>query len=109
MKRHNIDRFSKDDIFGGRLIAPMKQWLQSHNIETKNYDYNTDMGIITHYLQNKDYPEGQLYREEAFPLMEKYYRASHTDLNDDDIVDPNLAEGLFAVLMFLFIFAIRFI
>ena len=96
MKQHNIDRFSKDDIFGGRLIAPMKQWLQSHNIETKNYDYNTDMAIITHYLQNKDYPESQLYSEEAFPLMEKYYRASHTDLNDDDIIDPNMVEGLFA-------------
>lgn len=98
MKRYNIDRFSKNDIFDGRLIAPMRQWLQSHNIETKNYDYNTDMAIITHYLQNKDYPESQLYCEEAFPLMERYYRACHTDLNDDDIIDSNLSEGLFATI-----------
>lgn len=96
MKRYNIDRLSKEDIFGGRLIAPMRQWLQLHGIDTKKYDYNADMAIITHYLQNKDFPEGQLYRDEAHSLMERYYRACHTELKDDDIVDPNLAEGLFA-------------
>ena len=77
MNQYNIDKFSKEDIFSGRLITPMRQWLHSHNIETKNYDYYADMAIVTHYLQNKDYPEGQLYREEAIPLIERYYRASH--------------------------------
>ena len=96
MKQYNIDRLSKEDIFGGRLIAPMRQWLQLYGIDTKKYDYNADMAIITHYLQNKDFPEGQLYREEAYPLMERYYRSCHTGLKDVDIVDPNFAEGLFA-------------
>lgn len=96
MKRYNIDRLSKEDIFGGRLIAPMRQWLQLHGIDAKKYDYNADMAIITHYLQNKDYPEGQLYREKALHLMEKYYKASHTELRDDDIVDFNRVEELFA-------------
>lgn len=94
MKRYNIDRLSKEDIFGGRLIAPMRQWLQLHGIDAKKYDYNADMAIITHYLQNKDYPEGQLYREKALHLMERYCRASHNDLNDD-IVNLNWAEGVF--------------
>lgn len=96
MKTYSIDRLTREDIFFGKLIAPMKQWLKSHEIETKNYDYNADMAIITHYLQNKDYPEGQLYREEALPLMEEYYRANHTDLRDNDIVDLNQAEELFS-------------
>ena len=96
MNRYKIDRLSKDDIFGGRLLVPMRQWLQLHEIDTKKYDYNTDIAVITHYLQNKDFPEGWLYREEALPLMEKYYRACHTELKDDDIIDHNLAEGLFA-------------
>ena len=73
MKRHNIDRLSKEEIFGGKIIAPYRQWLKSQDIETKGYDYCRDMAIITHYLQNKDYPEGALYREEALPLMENYY------------------------------------
>lgn len=96
MKQYNIDKLSKDEIFSGRLIAPMRQWLKLHRIETKMYDYNADMAIITHYLQNKNYPEGNLYREEAFPLMERYYRSTHTDLNDDDAVDQDQTETLFA-------------
>ena len=95
MKQYNIDRLSKEDIFGGRLIASIRQWLKLYGIDTKKYDYNADIAVITHYLQNKNYPEGHLYREEALPLIERYYRANHTDLNNDDIVDPNLAEGLF--------------
>ena len=96
MKQYNIDRLSKEELFGGRLIAPMRQWLKNHNIETKRYDYNADMAIITHYLQNKNYPEGNLYREEAMPLMERYCKASHTELGDDDVVERHLIEGLFA-------------
>lgn len=96
MKHYYIDRLSKEDIFNGRLIAPMKQWLKLHNIETKKYDYNAEMAIITHYLQNKDYLEGDLYREEAIPLLERYYRATHTELGEDDVVEQNQAEELFA-------------
>ena len=96
MKQYNIDRLSKEELFGGRLIAPMRQWLKNHNIETKRYDYNADMAIITHYLQNRNYPEGNIYREEAMPLMERYYKASHTELGDDDVVERHLIEGLFA-------------
>ena len=96
MKYYNIDRLSKEEIFGGRLIAPMRQWFKLHGIDVKKYDYNADMAIITHFLQNKDYPECRLYREDAISLMERCYRATHTDLDDDDNVDPDLAEGLFA-------------
>lgn len=95
MKQYNIERLSKEELFGGRLIAPMRQWLKSHDIETKRYDYNADMAIITHYLQNSNYPEGNIYRDEAIPLMEKYYKATHTELGDDDVVERHLIEGLF--------------
>ena len=54
------------------------------------------MAIITHYLQNRNYPEGNIYREEALPLMERYYKATHTKLGDDDVVERHLIEGLFA-------------
>lgn len=96
MKQYNIDRLSKEELFGGRLLAPMRQWLKNHDIETKRYDYNADMAIITHYLQNRNYPEGNLYREEAVPLMERYYKATHTELEDDDIIEQHLIEDLFA-------------
>lgn len=96
MKQYHIDRLCKEDIFSGRLIAPMRQWLKSHGIETKEYDYNADMAIVTHYLQNKDYPEGKLYGEGALPLMEKYFRATHTDLADEDEVTLQQMEELFA-------------
>ena len=96
MKRYSIDRLSKEDILGGRLIAPMKQWLKIHNYKTKEYDYNADMAIITHYLQNKNYPEGNHYRDEALPLMERYYRATHTELREEDVVEQNQIESLFA-------------
>lgn len=96
MKQYNIDKLSKEDVFGGRLITPMRQWLKMHNIETKKYDYNADIATITHYLQNKDFPEGDLYREEALILLEKYYRATHTGLNDNDAVDQEQQENLFA-------------
>ena len=96
MKQYKIDRLSKEELFGGRLIAPMRQWLKSHDIGTKRYDYNADMAIITHYLQNRNYPEGNIYREEAMPLMERYYKATHTELGDDDVVEQHLIEDLFA-------------
>lgn len=96
MKPYNKERLSKDELFGGRLIAPMRQWLKNHDIETKRYDYNADMAIITHYLQNRNYPEGNIYREEAMPLMERYYKATHTELGDDDVVELHLIEDLFA-------------
>lgn len=96
MKQYNIDKLLKEDIFSGRLIAPMKQWLKLHDIETRKYDYNADIAIITHYLQNKDYPEGDNYREEAILLMEKYYRATHTGLENLDSINQNQIEDLFA-------------
>lgn len=95
MKQYNIDRLSKEELFGGRLIAPVRQWLKNHKIETKRYDYNADMAIITHYLQNRNFPEGNIYQEEAIPLMERYYKATHTELGDDDVVERHLIEGLF--------------
>lgn len=96
MKQYNIDRLSKEELFGGRLIAPVKQWLKYHDIETKKYDYNADMAIITHYLQNRNYPEGNIYRGEAMSLMGMYYKATHTELKDDDVVEQHLIEDLFA-------------
>lgn len=95
MKQYNIDRLPKEELFGGRLIAPVRQWLKNHKIETKRYDYNADMAIITHYLQNRNFPEGNIYQEEAIPLMERYYKATHTELGDDDVVERHLIEGLF--------------
>ena len=98
MKRYSIDRLSKEDIFSGRLIAPMRQWLKTHDSDTKEYDYNADMAIITHYLQNKSYPEGNHYRDEALPLMERYYRTTHTELREEDVVEQNQIESLFAAI-----------
>ena len=93
---YNIDRLSKEEIFGGRLIVPMRQWLQLHGINTKKYDYNADIAVITHYLQNKEYPEGNLYQEEALPIMEKYFRATHTEFGEETIVEQTQIENLFA-------------
>lgn len=96
MIHYNIDKLSKEELFNGQLIQPMRQWLKNHDIETKGYDYNADMAIITHYLQNKDYPEGGLYRHEAMPLMDRYYKATHTALEDDEIVEQDIIEDLFS-------------
>ena len=96
MKHYNIDRLTKDEIFGGRLIAPMRQWLKSHGVETRGYNYNADMAIITHYLQNQDYPEGELYRDEALPILEKYYRSTHTNLGDESLIEQNKIVELFS-------------
>ena len=95
-KHYNIDRLTREEIFGGRLIAPMRQWLKSHGVaETRHYNYNADMAIITHYLQNRFMPEEALYAADALPLMETYYRATHTDLPDDAEVNMQDAEALF--------------
>lgn len=96
MKQHTIDRLSKEEIFGGKVIAPYRKWLKSHDQETKGHDYRADMAIITHYLQNKDYPEGMLYRDEALPLMEKYYRATHPYLDEHEEPSLEQMEELFA-------------
>lgn len=96
MKRHNIDRLSKEEIFGGKVIASYRQWLKSHDQETKGYDYRADMAIITHYLQNIDYPEGDMYRDEALPLIENYYRATHTDIDENDVPSLEVMKNLFA-------------
>ena len=94
-KSYNIDRLTREDIFGGRLIAPMRQRLKKQGVDTKHYDYNADMAIITHYLQNQGLPEAEMYID-ALPLMEQYYRATHTDLLEDAPVDQNAVLDLFA-------------
>ncbi len=96
MKQHTVDKLSKDEIFGGKVIASYRQWLKKHHQETKGYDYGADMAIITHYLQNIDYPEGDLYRDEALPLIRNYYRATHSYLDENE--DPSLEQmkSLFA-------------
>lgn len=96
MKLYNIDRLSKEEIFGGKVIVSYRQWLKSHDKETKGYDYRADMAIITHYLQNIDYPEGDLYRDEALPLIENYYRATHTDIDENDVPSLEEMNNLFA-------------
>ena len=98
MNQYNIDKLSKEEIFGGKIIAPMRQWLVLHNEVARNYNYRADMAIITHYLQNKSYPEGLQYKNEALPLMEKYYRATHTEIKDDEPFDSQKAEDLFSVI-----------
>lgn len=98
MKKYTIDRLSKEEIFGGKVIAPYRQWLKSQNIEVKGYNYRADMAIITHYLQNKDYLEGDLYRDEAIPLMEKYYQATHPDLDENEVPNLEQMERLFEII-----------
>lgn len=98
MIKFNINRLSREEIFGGRLIAPMRQFLKVHGIDTKDYNYNDDIALITHYLQNKDMPEEAYFAEKAIPLLERYYRATHTDLNLDTPVDIDMAEALFAAM-----------
>ncbi len=90
MKQHTVDRLSKEEIFSGKIIGSYRQWLKSHNQETKGYDYRADMAVITHYLQNIDYPEGDLYRDEALPLMKKYYCATHPAFDEND--EPSLEQ-----------------
>lgn len=95
-KSYNIDKLTREDIFGGRVIAPMRQWLKEHGAaDTRKYDYNADMAIITHYLQNRFQPEADLYAADARPVIERYYRATHTDLPEDAEVDMAAAEALF--------------
>ena len=96
MKQYTVDRLTKEEIFGGKIIVPYREWLKSHKQETKGHNYRADMAIITHYLQNKNYPEGELYHNEALPLMEHYYRAVHPDLDEDEEVALEQIEKLFA-------------
>ena len=98
MPTYNIERLTRGEIFGGRLIAPMRQWLKRQRQETKGYNQNADMAIITHYLQNKDIPAGQQLEAEALRLMTEYYRATHTELAPDAPVDQEAAENLFAAI-----------
>jgi len=53
MRPYIIDKLTKEEIFGGRTIGPLRQWLKSQEIELKNYDYNAEMAVITHYLMNR--------------------------------------------------------
>lgn len=96
MKRNTVDRLSKEEIFGGKVIVPYRQWLKSRHQETRGYNYRADMAIITHYLQNKDFLEGMLYRDEALPLIKRYYCATHPYLSENEEVTPEQMEGLFA-------------
>jgi len=96
MKKYNIDKLTREEIFGGRLIAPMRQWLKKTGEFKKGYCFNDDIAIITHYLQNKGFAEERLYLEKARPLLEKYYRATHTDLDIRDQIDLDMAEALFS-------------
>ena len=96
MKDYNIDKLSREEIFSGRLIPAMRQFLSVQGVESRKYNYNDDIAIITHYLQNKGFPEEKQYSEKAIPLLESYYRATHTQLEADAPVDIAAAESLFS-------------
>lgn len=98
MPIYNIDRLTREEIFGGRLITPMRQFLKRQGRETKGYNQNADMAIITHYLQNKDILAGQQLEAEAIRLMTEYYRATHTELASNVMIDQEAAENLFAAI-----------
>lgn len=95
MKKYNIDKLTREEIFGGKLIVPMRQWLIQTGEYHKGYNYNDDIAIITHYIQNIGLAEENLYSEKAIPLLEKYYRSTHTDLDAESLVDLTDAEALF--------------
>lgn len=96
MKKYSIDKLTKEDIFNGVLIAPMRQYLKAHGVtDTRKYNYNDDMAIITHYLQNINMPEEAHYEAHAILLLETYYRATHTNLAPDMPVNINEAIALF--------------
>lgn len=96
MKRFTINRLTREEIFSGQLIAPMRQFLKANGVtDTREYNYNEDIAIITHYLQNKNTPEEGHYETQAIPLLEKYYRATHTDLAPESPININDAEALF--------------
>ncbi len=96
MKKYAINRLTKKDIFSGVLIAPMRQYLKAQGItDTRKYNYNDDMALITHYLQNINMPEGAHYEARAIQLLEIYYRATHTNLAPDAPVNINDAIALF--------------
>ena len=96
-KSYTIDRLTREEIFGGRVIAPMRQWLKNNGIaDTRKFDYNADMAIITHYLQNRNQLEAASYEADALPLLERYYRATHTELGENEPVDIEKAIALFA-------------
>ena len=84
-------KLTREEIFGGRLIAPMRQWLKKQGRDTQNYPYNDDMAIITHYLQNKNI---EAYREQAICKMKDYYRALHS-LDAEAPVSDDEAEAIF--------------
>lgn len=96
MKKYHIDRLSREEIFGGRMIEPMRQFLKSREKETKKYNYNDDIALITHYLQNKGMPEEAHYAEKAIPLLKKYYSVTHTEIDAEMPVDLEMAEKLFS-------------
>ena len=91
MKSYNIDRLSKEELFGGKVIVAYRQWLKSHNIETKGHDYlynavakllrltNDDNLIVTHIMKNT--PENSVVFltgvGKAFPFVR-----SHNVLNN---------------------------
>lgn len=96
MKEYIINRLTKKDIFSGVLIAPMRQYLKAHGItDTRKYNYNDDMAIITHYLQNINTPEEAHYEADAIRLLETYYRATHTNFPPDAPVNNNDAIAIF--------------
>ena len=96
MKKYEINRLTREEIFSGQLIAPMRQFLKAHGVsDTRTYNYNEDIAIITHYLQNKNTPEEGHYKAQAIPLLERYYRATHTGLDLETPININDAEALF--------------
>lgn len=92
MEQDNCIRFSKEEIFGGKVLPVMRKWLKKQGGKTNNYPYTENMAIITHYLQNKD---NSVYAEKAIPLMKNYYRAVY-DLGAEEPVDIEEAEYLFS-------------
>ena len=99
MKKYNIDRLTREEIFGGKLFALMRQFLKAQGFAgLSKYNCNDDIALITHYLQNKNTPVGDFYARNALPLLERYYRATHTDIRAAEPVDMEAAEALFSAM-----------
>lgn len=61
-------------LANGRTPLEYRRWLKKNEPENYKADWFDELAIISHYIQNRNHPEGDLFREYALPLMHRYYR-----------------------------------
>lgn len=83
---------TRDILAKGRTTTEYRRWLKKNEPENYKTNWFEELAIISHYIQNRQHPEGEIFCQQALLFMQRYYHSLHleqgvkTDTSEDELI-----------------------